>query len=269
MIFSQGNRVWWGWRKKSWVSYFHACFFPGVQCGCQGDAVQLGRPALRRQLAPSLLQRLAGLSGCWVINPRIFQAMSRVPRSLGRKSWYNLKVSDLWHLGKTASFLNFFPPQSFPCFSSCLQGGWLRTQEKVWCGCDWQGHDVLSGRLCFRNKIALGNCNGIASSDLSWKCLSNIGMLVLFYPLSFYNLSSILMGRQRGVCYFLVCAFLHSLPSPCLSPLKYLSNARRLVRPGRVRIVYNGRDHSCCCLSACSCLDRGSTKEVGAIGSES
>lgn len=39
--------------------------------------------------------------------------------------------------------------------------------------------------------------------------------------------------------------------------------------PWRVRIVYNGRDHSCCCLSTCSCLDRGSTHtEVGAIGSD-
>lgn len=201
--------------------------------------------------------------------------MSRVTSSLGRKNWYKLQVSDLWHLGNQPPLLGlgffYFFKASPVLFHVCREAqpaGWLSTQEKIWCGCDWQDHDVLSGRLRFRNRIALGNCNGIASSELNWKCLSNIGMLVLLYPLSFYYPSSVLMGRQRGVCYFLVCAFLPSLPSPCPSLLKYLSNARRLVCPGRVRIVYNGRDHSCCCLSTCSCLDRRSTQEVRAIGPE-
>lgn len=88
--------------------------------------------------------------------------------------------------------------------------GWLSTQRRVWWGCDWQGHGVLSRRFWFRNQVISGNFTGIASSDLNWSCFSNTGMLILFYALFFYS-SAILVGRQRGLCYFLVHAIFSSL----------------------------------------------------------
>lgn len=145
--------------------------------------------------------------------------MSRLPSHLGRKNRYKLKVSDLWHLGnQPPPFSIFFFFLNFLCFSSCLWGvlptGWLSTQEKIWCGCDWQGHDVLSGRLCVRNKTALGNCNGMVSRELSWKCLSTIGMLVLLYRLSFYYPSAILGRRERSLLFPMSTLFFPLSPLP-------------------------------------------------------
>lgn len=162
-----------------------------------------------------------------------------------------------WKPAPLSGFLFFKAFSGFHLACREVQpAGWLSTQRRVWCGCDWQGHGVLSGRFWFRNQVVLGNFNGIASSDLklSFKHRDAHPFLSPFLLLFICNSCgeterSVLFP---GLCYFFL--------SPCLWSLKYLSNARRLVCPGRVRIVYNGRDHSCCCLSTCSCLDRGSTE---------
>lgn len=112
------------------------------------------------------------------------------------------------------------------------------------------------------------NCNGTTSIEqlLSRKCLSNMGVLILLCPLSIPFSICTSLGKQASVNSWSM--FFFPFPNLCLSPLKHLSNARRLVCPRRLRIVYNGKDPSCCCSSACSCLGRGSTKEVSAVGSE-
>lgn len=112
------------------------------------------------------------------------------------------------------------------------------------------------------------NCNGTASIEwlLNRKYLSNTGVLTLLCPLSVPLSICTSLGKRASVNSWPMLFF--PFPSPCLSPLKHLSNARRLVCPRRLRIVYNGKDPSCCCSSACSCLDRGSMEEVRAVGSE-
>lgn len=129
-----------------------------------------------------------------------------VPSSWARKYWYQFP---------TCIFVRASPVSHQAC-SEAQPTGWLSTQGTFRRGSDWQGHDVLSGRLCFRNKIALRNCNGIAPSErlLNWQCLSNTGMLTLLCPFCVLFFIYASPGETEKLLL---------IPGPCFSSLSPLS----------------------------------------------